>query len=56
MHRNQSSLTAVGIAIARRVESKKPEEESINYDPYVYRFRTKYLVNCIPQQSWFPDN
>jgi methyltransferase (TIGR00027 family) len=38
VRRDQSSLTAAGIAIARGVESEKPEEERICYDPYARRF------------------
>ena len=34
MRKNQSSLTAAGIAIARAVESEKPAGERICYDPY----------------------
>ena len=34
MRKNQSSLTAQGIAIVRAIESAKPDEERICYDPY----------------------
>lgn len=34
MRRNQSSITAMGIAIARAVESEKPAGDRICYDPY----------------------
>ena len=34
MRKNQSSLTAQGIAIVRAIESAKPAEERICYDPY----------------------
>jgi len=43
MRRNQTSLTAIGIAIARAVESEKPEGERICYDPYARRFVTGWL-------------
>ena len=38
MRKNQSSLTAAGIALARAVESEKPEDERMCYDPYARQF------------------
>ena len=38
MRKNQSSLTAAGIAIVRAVESEKPADERICYDPYARIF------------------
>lgn len=38
MRKNQSSLTATGIAVARAVESEKPADEQICYDPYARQF------------------
>jgi methyltransferase (TIGR00027 family) len=38
MKRNQSSLTAAGIATVRAIESEKPVRERICYDPYARRF------------------
>ena len=38
MKRNQSSLTAAGIAIVRAIESEKPAAERICYDPYARQF------------------
>ena len=38
MKRNQSSLTAAGIAIVRAIESEKPAGERICHDPYARRF------------------
>jgi len=38
MKRNQSSLTAEGIAFARVMESRKPEGERVCYDPYARQF------------------
>jgi O-methyltransferase involved in polyketide biosynthesis len=38
MRKNQSSLTAAGIAIARAVESEKLADERICYDPYARQF------------------
>jgi methyltransferase (TIGR00027 family) len=38
MKRNQSSLTAAGIAIVRALESEKPAGERVCFDPYARRF------------------
>ncbi len=38
MKKNQSSLTAAGIAIVRALESEKPAGERVCYDPYARRF------------------
>ena len=38
MKKNQSSLTAAGIAIVRALESEKPVGERICYDPFARRF------------------
>ena len=38
MKENQSSITASGIAVARAVESEKPEGVRICYDPYAAKF------------------
>jgi methyltransferase (TIGR00027 family) len=43
MRRNQTSLTAAGIATARAIESEKPEGERICYDPYARRFAPGWL-------------
>ncbi len=43
MRKNQSSLTAAGIAIARGVESERPEGKRICYDPYARRFVPGWL-------------
>jgi methyltransferase (TIGR00027 family) len=43
MRRNQSSLTAAGIAITRAIESGKPAAERICYDPYARRFVPGWL-------------
>ena len=47
MRKNQSSLTAAGIAIARGVESEKPEGERICYDPYARRFVPGWLYSTM---------
>ena len=51
MRKNQSSLTAAGIAIARAVESEKPVDERICYDPYAralvsawFYFFTRFFI------------
>jgi O-methyltransferase involved in polyketide biosynthesis len=38
MRKNQSSLTAIGIALVRAVESERPDGDRICYDPYAQRF------------------
>jgi methyltransferase (TIGR00027 family) len=38
MRKNQPSLTAAGIAIARAIESEKPEDERVCCDPYARQF------------------
>ena len=43
MHRNQTSLTAAGIAVTRAIESEKPEGERICNDPYARQFVPGWL-------------
>jgi len=43
MRKNQTSMTALGIAVLRAVESEKPEGERICYDPYARRFLPAWL-------------
>ncbi len=38
MKRDRSSLTAAGIALARAIESDRPEGQRVCYDPYARRF------------------
>jgi methyltransferase (TIGR00027 family) len=38
MRKNQTSMTAIGIAIVRGIESEKPEGQRICYDPYARQF------------------
>jgi methyltransferase (TIGR00027 family) len=45
MRRNQSSITAAGIAIARAIESEKQESERICFDPYARRFAPGWLYS-----------
>jgi methyltransferase (TIGR00027 family) len=47
VRKNQSSLTAAGIAIARGVESEKPEDERICYDPYARKFVSGWLYSMM---------
>ncbi len=47
MRKNQSSITAMGIAIARGVESDKPAEERIFYDPYARQFVPGWLYSTL---------
>jgi methyltransferase (TIGR00027 family) len=43
MRKTQSSLTAQGIAIVRALESERPAEARICYDPYARRFSDDFL-------------
>jgi methyltransferase (TIGR00027 family) len=47
MRRNQTSLTAAGIALARAIESEKPEDERICYDPYARQFVPAWMFSII---------
>lgn len=47
MKKNQSSLTATGIAIVRALESEKPAGERICYDPYARRFVNGALYHFV---------
>lgn len=47
MRKNQSSLTAEGIAVARAVESEKPADERICYDPYARRFVPAWMYRLM---------
>lgn len=47
MRKNQTSLTAAGIAIARAVESEKPAGERICYDPYARQFVSAWMVRLM---------
>jgi methyltransferase (TIGR00027 family) len=57
--RNQSSITAAGIAVARAVESEKPPEVRICYDPYAvkflnpifYQFMRLFIVSGYAEQT-----
>jgi methyltransferase (TIGR00027 family) len=45
MRKNQSSLTAAGIAVMRAVESEKPADERICYDPYARRLVPAWMYH-----------
>jgi methyltransferase (TIGR00027 family) len=47
MRRNRSSLTAAGIAIARTVESEKPADERVCYDPYARQFVPAWMYRIM---------
>jgi methyltransferase (TIGR00027 family) len=47
MRRNQSSLTAIGIAVVRAIESAKPEGERICYDPYARQFVSSAIYHLV---------
>jgi len=47
MRKNQSSITAAGIAIARAVESSKPAEQRICYDPYARQFVSPWMYHVL---------
>lgn len=46
MRKSQSSLTAVGIAVARAVESERPADERICYDPFARRFIPSWMYRA----------
>ena len=47
MRKNQSSLTAAGIALARAIESEKPIDERICYDPYARQFVPTWMYRLL---------
>jgi methyltransferase (TIGR00027 family) len=47
MRKNQTSLTAAGIAVMRAVESEKPADERICYDPYARRFIPAWMYHVL---------
>ena len=47
MRRNQSSLSASGIAIVRALESEKPAAERVCYDPYARQFVSGALLGLV---------
>ena len=47
MRRNRPSLTALGIAVVRAVESEKPPGERICYDPYASQFVPPWMYRIL---------
>jgi methyltransferase (TIGR00027 family) len=47
MRKNQSSMSAIGIAIVRGIESEKPEGKRICYDPYARKFVNSFLYKFV---------
>lgn len=47
MRTNQASMTAMGIAIMRGIESERPEDERLVYDPFARRFVNDTLYRLI---------
>jgi methyltransferase (TIGR00027 family) len=47
VRKNQTSMTAMGIAIVRGIESEKPEGERICYDSYARQFVSPFLYNFV---------
>jgi methyltransferase (TIGR00027 family) len=47
MRKNQSSITAQGIAIVRAIESARPESERVCYDPYARQFVSSALFHFV---------
>ena len=47
MRKSQSSMTAIGIAIVRAIESDRPEAERICYDPYARQFVNGVLYHFV---------
>jgi methyltransferase (TIGR00027 family) len=47
MRKNQSSMTAAGIAIVRAIESERPAARRICYDPYARRMVSGFLFHLV---------
>jgi methyltransferase (TIGR00027 family) len=47
MRKNQTSMTAIGIAIVRGIESERPEGQRICYDPYARQFVNAFLYRFV---------
>jgi methyltransferase (TIGR00027 family) len=47
MRKSQSSMTAIGIAIVRAIESEKPAADRICYDPYARQFVSGFLFHFV---------
>lgn len=47
MRKDQTSITAAGIAVMRAVESEKPEDERICNDPYARKFIPAWMYHVL---------
>ncbi len=47
MRKNQTSITAAGIAVMRAVESERLEDERICYDPYARKFIPAWMYHVL---------
>jgi methyltransferase (TIGR00027 family) len=47
MRKNQTSSSAIGIAIVRAIESERPEGERVCYDPYARRMVSEALYRMV---------
>jgi len=47
MRKNQTSMTAIGIAIVRGIESEKPENQRICFDPYASQLVSSFLYKFV---------
>ena len=47
MRKRQTSMTAIGIAIVRAIESERPENERIVYDPYARKLVPGALFHLV---------
>ncbi len=47
MRKKQSSISALGIAVMRALESEKPEGERLIYDPYARQFVSNFLYGFV---------
>ena len=47
MRKNQTSMTAIGIAIVRGIESEKPRDVRLFHDPYARKFVNGALYNLV---------
>ena len=55
MPRKNTSLTAIGIAIVRAIESERAEDERICFDPYARQHVSPflfYLVRFFERRGW----
>ncbi len=53
MKQNQSSITAQGIAMIRALESRKPADQRVCYDPLAHSFVNPLLLLLGPLLNWY---